>query len=90
MPIISTKVETPVDVEFEVYCTCGEGMCNRTDVRDSRSRKMPQIIVDACPECLEKAKAQGAHELEEAMQDKIDVLEAEVERLRDLLHRESN
>lgn len=44
-----------VAIEFEVYCgTCNEGLCSNTRVRESRSRGMPQVVVDVCESCTSK------------------------------------
>lgn len=44
------------DVEFEVFCAkCGEGLCNVSDTRKSRQRSMPQVTVEPCAKCMEKA-----------------------------------
>jgi len=40
-------------VEFEVWCSCGEGLCNQTkDVRGG-------IQVEPCANCLDKAMDAG-------------------------------
>ena len=45
------------DIEFEVYCSCGAGLCNQshTEVRRGISR----VTVEPCSACLEKAKDRG-------------------------------
>ena len=59
-----------IDVEFEVFCKCGNGLCNVTDIRDSRRRSMPQAVVEACDKCTG------------LLQDRIDDLQDELEDLR--------
>lgn len=60
-----------VEVDFEVLCgTCGEGLCNQSDTRTSRTRSANQVTVDVCPKCM-KAK-----------DDEIETLQYEVDRLR--------
>jgi len=40
-------------IEFEVWCSCGAGLCNQTkDVRGG-------IQVEPCENCLEKARDEG-------------------------------
>jgi len=40
-------------VEFEVWCSCGNGLCNQTkDVKGG-------FEVEPCEKCLEKAKEDG-------------------------------
>ena len=42
-----------VDVDFQVWCSCGEGLCHATSCRGSH------VTVEPCPVCLEKAKEEG-------------------------------
>lgn len=39
------------DIDFEVWCSCGVGLCNVTAVN-----KGNQVTVDPCEKCLEKAR----------------------------------
>lgn len=42
-----------IDYDFEVYCdTCGNGMCNQTDVVFTRNRGTPSIRVSVCDKCI--------------------------------------
>lgn len=52
------------DIEFEVYCTCGEGLCRNTKTGSTKYRGIPFIEVDPCEKCLEKAKTEGRQEAE--------------------------
>lgn len=64
------KVVIP-EVEFEVYCAaCGYGICLLTEVRTSRIRKMPQVVVEPYRRCLQKAKREGIKEGFEAWEAK--------------------
>ena len=46
--------------EFEVFCaTCGEGLCMISETRYSRKRLMPQVCVQPCPNCIQRAKDHG-------------------------------
>jgi TolA-binding protein len=70
------------DVEFEVFCgTCGAGLCGQSDGRNSRNRHQPQVTVEVCKDCVEKATQPIEDELSE-MQSRIDELEREVEDLK--------
>ena len=66
MPSFSgIEVTATVDVDFEVFCgTCGAGLCNVSNTRESRNRKYPQVTVEACAKCMENAKDDGRREAE--------------------------
>lgn len=51
MPILE------LTVKFEVFCSCGEGLCAQTTVGENRSG--PTITVEPCAKCLEQAKDDG-------------------------------
>ena len=68
------EVTTTVDVDFEVFCSCGNHMCGETDTRNSRNRNAAQAVVNPCPKCIESAKSD--------LQDKINELENELADLR--------
>jgi hypothetical protein len=44
-------------LDFEVYCTCGNGLCSQSRV--STIRGYSQVEVTPCKICLEKAKDEG-------------------------------
>jgi len=46
--------------EFEVWCSCGEGLCNQTDTIN-KPRKHG-IIVTPCQKCLDEAEEKGFNE----------------------------
>ena len=49
-------------VEFEVWCSCGNGLCNQTkDVNGG-------IEVEPCEKCLDKAHTEGYAECEEEVE----------------------
>lgn len=55
-----------IDVEFEVICgTCGKGLCLQSDVRYSRSRNTPQVIVAVCEDCIDNATSPLKQTIEE-------------------------
>ena len=45
------------EVEFEVYCSCGEGLCNQSV--GELKRKNLRVTVEPCEKCLEKEKEDG-------------------------------
>lgn len=48
------------EVTFEVFCAkCGAGLCNQTNTRTSRQRGEPQVTVEPCSNCLDKARDEG-------------------------------
>ena len=67
-----------VDVDFEVFCgTCGAGLCNQSNTRQSRSRNDPQVTVEACEKCMENAKEEGRS----SRDDEVAELESKIEEL---------
>ena len=50
------EVEVKGEVEFEVFCSCGNGICNNSVGRNSRTRGIPQVVVEPCELCMERAK----------------------------------
>lgn len=79
MPSIETSIE--VEVEFEVYCECGEGLCSNTTVRASRNRGTPQLVIEPCPVCLKAAAKEAASDAAIEHQDLIDELKARIKEL---------
>ncbi len=79
--ITDVKVETEVEAEisFEVYCTCGEGICNNTTTRKSRTRNEDQIVIEPCEKCLQKAREENDDLIAELRQE-IENLKQEVDR----------
>ena len=45
-----------MEVDFEVWCTCGNGLCNQTKVKGN------DIHVEPCDNCLENAKKESFDE----------------------------
>ena len=43
--------------EFEVWCSCGEGLCNQTDTVHKRGQH--GIIVTPCQKCLDREYDKG-------------------------------
>jgi hypothetical protein len=44
-------------LDFEVLCACGAGLCSVSRV--SYNRGYPQVKVEPCERCLEKAENKG-------------------------------
>jgi hypothetical protein len=70
--------DVPVDVEFEVFCQCGAGLCNQSDTRSSRARGMPQVVVEPCEKCLKQAAEKAADDVRDELQAQIAELESEL------------
>lgn len=45
-----------IECEFEVWCSCGYGLCNLT------SNCKGGIKVEPCPKCIEAARKEGHEE----------------------------
>lgn len=80
MPSFSgIEVTVQADIDFEVFCgTCGAGLCNVSDTRESRSRRMPQVTVEACANCMENAKDEGREEAESEYEQQLSELRKEL------------
>jgi len=49
-----------LEVEFDVYCSCGNLLSKQTEVDQPRDKTgFPQIIVEPCERCLDKANEDG-------------------------------
>lgn len=48
-----------VEVEIEVYCSCGEGLCRQTSVGNTRGRGQQYFTVEPCQKCLEAEHDKG-------------------------------
>ena len=60
------------DFEFEVVCSCGDGLCNQSDTK--QVGKAHVVIVEPCQKCLaseyDKGKEEGKEEgIEEAREE---------------------
>ena len=47
-----------VNVEIEVWCSCGEGLCNQSQGKNSG------IVVEPCEVCMDIAREEGREEAE--------------------------
>jgi|GEM_PF-3067867 len=88
MPSFSgIEVTAQADIEFEVFCgTCGAGLCNVSDTRESRNRRIPQVTVEACAKCMENAKDEGRREAETEYEQQLSDLRAELAEARTACH----
>lgn len=58
-----------IEAEFEVYCTCGNGLCGNTTTSKS-TLGGPAIEVEPCEKCLSRANDEGYEEgLKEAEEE---------------------
>lgn len=65
-------------IDFEVICgTCGAGLCNNTNIRYSNNRKMPQVVVEVCEDCLQKKQDEITD-----LQQEVNELEKEIDDLK--------
>lgn len=78
MPTFTTEVTATVDVDFEVFCECGNGLCNQSDTRESRNRRYPQVVVEPCERCLEAAAEKARGEETDRLEARIRELENEL------------
>jgi len=46
--------EIDVKVDVEIWCGCGEWLCNQS--RDASSRSQHRIEVEPCEKCLDRAR----------------------------------
>jgi hypothetical protein len=44
------------DIEFEVWCSCGAGLCNATKTSGT------SVTVEPCESCLDAAREEGKEE----------------------------
>jgi hypothetical protein len=45
-------------IDFDVYCSCGEGLCNQTTVSQDYRGNI-SIKVEPCERCLARARNEG-------------------------------
>lgn len=64
-----------LEFEFEVWCSCGEGLCNQTENGAPFSRyraRGPAITVSPCEKCLQKARDEAFEEGKEEAREEFD------------------
>lgn len=84
MPIFE-EISVKVDIDFEVFCTCGNGICNKSETRKSRVRGEPQVVVEPCEICIKSAVKEAEEEVEERLGEEIENLKEQIEVLRSRL-----
>lgn len=47
-----------ISVEIEIWCSCGDGLCNQTTTKKNRHGD-EGFIVEPCTKCIERAKTDG-------------------------------
>ena len=76
------EVKAVVDVDFEVFCgTCGAGLCNSSNTRNSHIRRMPQVTVDACEVCMESAAEKARSETADKYEEELAELRERIKEL---------
>ena len=63
---ITTSVT--VDLDFEVFCSCGAHIVSETDTLNSRNRNAPQAVVNAFQKFIEAATSPLQERIEELEQ----------------------
>lgn len=58
-----------IGVNIELYCICGNGLCNNATAGHTRGRGEAFFEIEPCEKCLEKAKEEGKEEAEKEMQN---------------------
>lgn len=48
-----------MSVEFDVYCSCGNGLCNQTEVKAPDRGFLWTVTIVPCEVCLDDAKEEG-------------------------------
>ena len=51
-----------IEVNIEVFCSCGNGICNNTSVGKTRGRGQPFFEVEPCKKCIDSAKDESYNE----------------------------
>lgn len=67
---IEVTATSVIDIDFEVFCSCGAHMCGDTNTRNSRNRNTPQAVVSVCEDCVKRATG--------PLEDRIADLETEL------------
>jgi len=51
-----------IEVDIEIFCSCGKGICNNATSGRTNSRRQPYFTIEPCKDCLEAAKQEGYDE----------------------------
>lgn len=74
----------PTSVDFEVFCArCNAGLCNQSDTRTSYRRRLPQVLVEPCEKCLERATEEAANKVHDELDAHISDLEEQLAEARE-------
>ena len=49
-------------VEFEVYCSCGAGLCQQSTGSNDRKHGGAMVTVEPCERCVQKARDEAGGE----------------------------
>ena len=49
-----------LELEFEVYCSCGKGLCRNTT--EGKNHHSVFITIEPCEDCLERSRTEGYDE----------------------------
>lgn len=49
-----------LELEFEVYCSCGKGLCGNST--EGINRHSQYITVEPCEDCMNRAREEGKNE----------------------------
>lgn len=80
-----------VEVNIELYCSCGAGICNNATA-GTDGRGNPQFAIEPCSVCLDEAEVKGHDEgyasAQEEARGEIEGLEREIIELEGQLREE--
>lgn len=48
-----------IEVEFDVWCSCGSGLDRGVSVEPGNSKRLAQVTIEPCENCLAKARDEG-------------------------------
>ena len=51
-----------LELEFEVYCSCGAGLCRQTTEGRTHGRGMPFVTVEPCEKCVDAGRIAAREE----------------------------
>lgn len=71
------ETDNTIEVDFEVWCSCGNGLCNSSTVGYTSRRGQPYITVKPCDKCLQEAM----NVKEEELSEDIDELKSQIKQL---------
>ncbi len=60
------------ECKFEVFYTCGEGLCGQSGGRNSYQHGTPQVIIEPCQKCIGRVREEGYNVGYQEGQESID------------------